>query len=166
MLLLVKTQLRLDGVSCSYSILCLQVTLETTIGNSNPALWKFVQPKGTVFEWLRNIVANRLAATGEEWADIFSKYNSGTWVLHTRKTFNRRYHYFVLMSSPRAGSDLFSAAFCSVFKIPFDKFRRDLVWPQAVLWMSVKEAEKGHWRYNQESHEKSLGSHSCKVFVS
>ncbi|XP_031164586.1 putative phospholipase B-like 2 [Sander lucioperca] len=55
------------------------VTLETTIGNSNPALWKFVQPKGTVMEWLRNIVANRLAATGKEWAEIFSKYNSGTY---------------------------------------------------------------------------------------
>ncbi|KAM8886201.1 putative phospholipase B-like 2 isoform 2-T2 [Spinachia spinachia] len=55
------------------------VTLETTIGNSNPALWKFVQPVGTVMEWLRNIVANRLAATGKEWADVFSKYNSGTY---------------------------------------------------------------------------------------
>ncbi|XP_034729030.1 putative phospholipase B-like 2 [Etheostoma cragini] len=55
------------------------VTLETTIGNSNPALWKFVQPKGTVMEWLRNIVANRLASTGKEWAEIFRKYNSGTY---------------------------------------------------------------------------------------
>lgn len=55
------------------------VTLETTIGNSNPALWKFVQPTGTVMEWLRNIVANRLAATGKEWADLFRKYNSGTY---------------------------------------------------------------------------------------
>ncbi|KAL6114263.1 plbd2 [Pungitius sinensis] len=55
------------------------VTLETTIGNSNPALWKFVQPSGTVMEWLRNIVANRLATTGKEWADIFKKYNSGTY---------------------------------------------------------------------------------------
>uniref|UniRef100_A0A667YE30 Phospholipase B-like n=1 Tax=Myripristis murdjan TaxID=586833 RepID=A0A667YE30_9TELE len=55
------------------------VTLETTIGNSNPALWKFVQPTGAVMEWLRNIVANRLAATGNEWAEIFSKYNSGTY---------------------------------------------------------------------------------------
>uniref|UniRef100_A0A3B5MEP5 Phospholipase B-like n=1 Tax=Xiphophorus couchianus TaxID=32473 RepID=A0A3B5MEP5_9TELE len=53
------------------------VTLETTIGNSNPALWKFVQPTGTVMEWLRNIVANRLATTGQDWAEIFSKYNSG-----------------------------------------------------------------------------------------
>lgn len=55
------------------------VTLETTIGNSNPALWKFVQPMGTVMEWLRNIVANRLAVTGKEWAEIFSLYNSGTY---------------------------------------------------------------------------------------
>ncbi|KAM3610637.1 uncharacterized protein V6R79_006785 [Siganus canaliculatus] len=55
------------------------VTLETTIGNSNPALWKFVQPSGSVLEWLRNIVANRLASTGKEWAEIFSKYNSGTY---------------------------------------------------------------------------------------
>ncbi|XP_069475333.1 putative phospholipase B-like 2 [Ambystoma mexicanum] len=55
------------------------VTLETTIGNSNPALWKFVKPKGTVFEWLRNIVANRLAKNGSEWASIFTKFNSGTY---------------------------------------------------------------------------------------
>uniref|UniRef100_A0A674F6C2 Phospholipase B-like n=1 Tax=Salmo trutta TaxID=8032 RepID=A0A674F6C2_SALTR len=54
------------------------VTLETSIDNSNPALWKFVQPTGAVMEWLRNIVANRLAASGKEWAEIFSKRNSGT----------------------------------------------------------------------------------------
>lgn len=59
-------------------LFCLQVTLETTIGNSNSALWKFVQPTGTVMEWLRNIVANRLATTAKEWAEIFRKYNSGT----------------------------------------------------------------------------------------
>ncbi|XP_078523272.1 putative phospholipase B-like 2 [Lissotriton helveticus] len=55
------------------------VTLETTIGNNNPDLWKFVKPKGTVFEWLRNIVANRLAKNGSEWASIFTKFNSGTY---------------------------------------------------------------------------------------
>ncbi|XP_051922855.1 putative phospholipase B-like 2 [Hippocampus zosterae] len=55
------------------------VTLETTIGNSNPALWKFVQPTGTVMEWLRNTVANRLAVTAKAWAELFSKYNSGTY---------------------------------------------------------------------------------------
>ncbi|XP_061115760.1 putative phospholipase B-like 2 [Conger conger] len=55
------------------------VALETTIGNSNPALWKYVTPKGTVMEWLRNIIANRLAESGKHWAAIFSKYNSGTY---------------------------------------------------------------------------------------
>ncbi|XP_041084538.1 putative phospholipase B-like 2 [Polyodon spathula] len=55
------------------------VTLETTIGNSNPALWKFVTPEGTVMEWLRNMIANRLAKTGKEWAGLFSKFNSGTY---------------------------------------------------------------------------------------
>uniref|UniRef100_H3AVI6 Phospholipase B-like n=1 Tax=Latimeria chalumnae TaxID=7897 RepID=H3AVI6_LATCH len=54
------------------------VTLETTIGNSNPALWKYVRPEGAVMEWLRNIVANRLAKSGMEWATVFKKFNSGT----------------------------------------------------------------------------------------
>ncbi|XP_077600710.1 putative phospholipase B-like 2 [Stigmatopora nigra] len=55
------------------------VTLETTIGNNNPALCKSVKPTGTVMEWLRNIVANRLAVTAKAWAEIFQKYNSGTY---------------------------------------------------------------------------------------
>uniref|UniRef100_A0A672RK58 Phospholipase B-like n=1 Tax=Sinocyclocheilus grahami TaxID=75366 RepID=A0A672RK58_SINGR len=55
------------------------VTLETTIGNSNAELWRFVRPRGAVMEWLRNIVANRLAQSGQVWTDIFSKYNSGTY---------------------------------------------------------------------------------------
>ncbi|KAF7709810.1 putative phospholipase B-like 2 [Silurus meridionalis] len=67
------------------------VTLETTIGNSNPDLWKFVTPQGSVMEWLRNIVANRLARSGKEWADIFSQYNSGTynnqWMIVDYKSF-------------------------------------------------------------------------------
>ncbi|XP_062861897.1 putative phospholipase B-like 2 [Trichomycterus rosablanca] len=67
------------------------VTMETTIGNSNPDLWKFVNPVSTVMEWLRNIVANRLARTGKEWADIFSQFNSGTynnqWMIVDYKNF-------------------------------------------------------------------------------
>ncbi|CAL8262845.1 unnamed protein product [Boreogadus saida] len=55
------------------------VALETTIGNSNPDLWKFVRPQGAVMEWLRNIVANRLAASGQQWAQVFSQHNSGTY---------------------------------------------------------------------------------------
>ncbi|XP_072271436.1 putative phospholipase B-like 2 [Pyxicephalus adspersus] len=55
------------------------VSLETTIGNSNPDLWKYITPKNSVLEWLRNIVANRLSTVGQEWADIFGKFNSGTY---------------------------------------------------------------------------------------
>ncbi|XP_058249348.1 putative phospholipase B-like 2 [Hemibagrus wyckioides] len=68
------------------------VTMETTIGNSNSDLWKFVKPQASVMEWLRNIVANRLARSGKEWADIFSQYNSGTynnqWMIVDYKGFN------------------------------------------------------------------------------
>lgn len=60
------------------SVSLVQVSQETTIENYNKDLWKHVHPVGTVPEWLRNIVANRLARTAPEWASIFSKYNSGT----------------------------------------------------------------------------------------
>ncbi|KAM7034381.1 putative phospholipase B-like 2 [Acridotheres tristis] len=55
------------------------VALETTIGNNNPALWKYLDPRGSVLEWLRNIVANRLARSGPEWATVFRRFNSGTY---------------------------------------------------------------------------------------
>ncbi|KAM7451985.1 putative phospholipase B-like 2 [Porites harrisoni] len=55
------------------------VSQETTIGNSNPDLWKYVTETGIVLEWIRSIVANRLASTSGEWAYLFSKYNSGTY---------------------------------------------------------------------------------------
>ncbi|XP_033924171.1 putative phospholipase B-like 2 [Melopsittacus undulatus] len=55
------------------------VALETTIGNNNPARWKYLDPRGSVLEWLRNIVANRLARSGAEWAAVFRRFNSGTY---------------------------------------------------------------------------------------
>ncbi|XP_068268516.1 putative phospholipase B-like 2 isoform X2 [Nyctibius grandis] len=55
------------------------VALETTIGNNNPARWKYLNPRGSVLEWLRNIVANRLARSGAEWASVFRRFNSGTY---------------------------------------------------------------------------------------
>ncbi|XP_033618561.1 putative phospholipase B-like 2, partial [Fukomys damarensis] len=67
------------------------VTLETTIGNRNPALWKYVQPEGCVLEWVRNTVANRLAVDGASWADVFKRFNSGTynnqWMIVDYKVF-------------------------------------------------------------------------------
>ena len=53
------------------------VVLETTIGNSNPDLWKYVTHE-TISYWVRNMVANRLSYTGPDWAKWFSLYNSGT----------------------------------------------------------------------------------------
>jgi len=65
--------------------------METTIGNSNASLWKDVKPVGQVLEWMRNIIANRLASTGKEWTEIFRRYNSGTynnqWMIADYKLF-------------------------------------------------------------------------------
>lgn len=54
------------------------VVLETTIGNSNTDLWKFVTPETNLY-WIRNLVSNRLSFTGVEWAKWFSLHNSGTY---------------------------------------------------------------------------------------
>ena len=53
--------------------------METTIGNSNKELWKYIHPKGQILEGIRSIVANRLAQSGSKWTKIFSRYNSGTY---------------------------------------------------------------------------------------
>jgi Phospholipase B len=55
------------------------VVLETTIGNSNATLYKLYIKPTTVLDWMRNIVANRLANSGQTWYDVFSQYNSGTY---------------------------------------------------------------------------------------
>lgn len=52
--------------------------METTIGNGNASLWQYVKPEGTILEWQRNIVANRLAENGDEWTYTFEIMNSGT----------------------------------------------------------------------------------------
>uniref|UniRef100_T1IJU9 Phospholipase B-like n=1 Tax=Strigamia maritima TaxID=126957 RepID=T1IJU9_STRMM len=65
-----------DDFYCTSSGL---VTMETTIGNSNPDLWKYVTPEGGVLEWIRSMVANRLSADGETWTKFLSQYNSGTY---------------------------------------------------------------------------------------
>lgn len=54
-------------------------SIETTIGNSNPDLIKYIQPMGTVLEGIRSQVANRLATDGLSWGKVFAKYNSGTY---------------------------------------------------------------------------------------
>jgi len=52
--------------------------LETTNGIFNNSLYDLVTPK-SLLAWHRVSLANRMATTGKEWADIFSQYNSGTY---------------------------------------------------------------------------------------
>lgn len=54
-------------------------TLETTIGNGNNDLWKYVKPVNSVLEAIRVMVANRLATDGHMWTNMFTAYNSGTY---------------------------------------------------------------------------------------
>jgi len=55
------------------------VVQETTIGIYNATVYKVEIKPDTVPEWVRNIVANRLASTGAQWGDIFTRHNSGTY---------------------------------------------------------------------------------------
>ena len=54
------------------------VVTETTIINANASLWAAVTPSA-VSDWARNMAANRLAASGDDWMRTFSRYNSGTY---------------------------------------------------------------------------------------
>ena len=69
----------LSSIDDFYVINSRLVVLETTIGNSNKDLWKYVTPQTNLY-WVRNMVANRLSFTGADWAKWFSLYNSGTLV--------------------------------------------------------------------------------------
>jgi hypothetical protein len=50
---------------------------ETTIDVQNPKLWPHVQPE-SVLVWMRGMLANRLASSGDEWTELSTRYNSGT----------------------------------------------------------------------------------------
>lgn len=54
------------------------VTLQTSLEVANDSLWKFVSPKDGVPEFIRSMVANRLANDGREWTQYFKRNNSGT----------------------------------------------------------------------------------------
>ena len=55
------------------------VTLETTIDNSNVSLAREYASETVVLEWMRNTIANRLATSGPTWAELFSRFASGTY---------------------------------------------------------------------------------------
>jgi hypothetical protein len=55
------------------------VIMETTNEVMNDSLYRNFIKKETVPEWIRIIVANRVAVSGEQWANLFEMYNSGTY---------------------------------------------------------------------------------------
>ena len=67
------------------------VVTETTIVNSNPDLWQYVHPRGTVLTGFRTMIASRLAKNGRSWSKIFARRNSGTennqWLILDYKRF-------------------------------------------------------------------------------
>ena len=52
------------------------VVQETTIGNYNDDLLKYVNGKA-VMQWARNLIANRLARSPREWCKLYAEYNNG-----------------------------------------------------------------------------------------
>lgn len=54
------------------------VLLQTTNSVYNKTLLKLVTPQ-SLLAWQRVRVANMMANDGRQWAEIFSKYNSGEW---------------------------------------------------------------------------------------
>uniref|UniRef100_A0AAY4A239 Phospholipase B-like n=1 Tax=Denticeps clupeoides TaxID=299321 RepID=A0AAY4A239_9TELE len=125
------------------------VTMETTIGNNNPDLWKFVVPQGTVMEWLRNIVANRLAQSGKEWADLFSKFNSGT--------YNNQWMVVDFKHFSPGRSDVTEQLFTVLEQIPGLVVTED----------KTKELyEKGYWAsYNIPYYEDIFNASGCPALV-
>jgi len=67
------------------------VSIETTINNDNVTLAEEFASTEVLLEWARNVLANRLAASTGEWAEVFSAYASGTytnsWMVFDAKKF-------------------------------------------------------------------------------
>jgi len=65
--------------------------METTNSIMDTDLYDLVKPQ-TLLTWQRTVIANRLANSGSQWAQLFSKYNSGTynnqWIIVDYKNFN------------------------------------------------------------------------------
>ncbi|KAK2864932.1 hypothetical protein Q7C36_004086 [Tachysurus vachellii] len=81
---------------------------QTTNNIFNQSLYEFVTPF-SLFAWQRVRLANALAHTGEEWAKIFSRFNSGT--------YNNQY-MVVDVSKVSLGSRLDDGALTIVEQIP------------------------------------------------
>ena len=54
------------------------VVMETTNSIMNQSLYNDYVTVNSVPYWIRVIVANRMASSGDQWVHYFSLYNSGT----------------------------------------------------------------------------------------
>lgn len=58
------------------------VVIETSISLFNESLYLRVHPE-SVLSWQRTMVANRMSTSGQQWAEIYAKYQSGTYKFRT-----------------------------------------------------------------------------------
>ncbi|XP_076075549.1 phospholipase B-like 1 [Mytilus galloprovincialis] len=68
----------LESLDDFYLMSSNMVMLQTTNNVFNQTLYKLVQPQ-SLLAWQRVRVANMMASSGKQWADVFSLYNSGTY---------------------------------------------------------------------------------------
>eukprot|EP00698_Gefionella_okellyi_P022872 TRINITY_DN7660_c0_g1_i1.p1 TRINITY_DN7660_c0_g1~~TRINITY_DN7660_c0_g1_i1.p1 ORF type:complete len:530 (+),score=102.91 TRINITY_DN7660_c0_g1_i1:49-1638(+) len=63
---------------------------ETTNDFYNDTLYELIKPQSVLF-WIRTILANRMANNGQQWMQVFERYNSGTynnqWIIVDYKLF-------------------------------------------------------------------------------
>ena len=62
-----------------YSVSSGLTTLETTLFVYDSSLLEQISGSGQIWEPVRVMVANRLGRGGQDWAELFSQYNSGTY---------------------------------------------------------------------------------------
>lgn len=93
---------------------------QTTNNVFNTSLFSLVTPKA-LFAWQRVRAAHALACTGKQWAQIFSKHNSGETDIHNAKVHHyMQIQWFVLavlwycLSSQPVKSTEFSRIRCSI----------------------------------------------------
>eukprot|EP00941_MAST-03F_sp_MAST-3F-sp1_P004216 g4216.t1 len=55
------------------------VVAETTIDVLDESLYDRICSRHGVVSWVRNLVANRIASSGKEWANIYATHNAGTY---------------------------------------------------------------------------------------
>ena len=85
------------------------VIMETTNSNLNDSLYDLIQPN-CLLTWVRVILANRLAISGEDWINIFRRENSGT--------YNNQFQVLDLTKIDLEKKDIKDKAFMIIEQLP------------------------------------------------